>query len=278
MKKSIKIGALALAVASAGFCLVGCTQEDSAIKNIDISGNFQTEYLVGDQLNLQGAKLVLTYKDGEQKTINITSSMIENFDTRTAGDKSLKVAFDGKTIDVDYKVVASDFEYIFSNIRTNFLATRYVEVINMRHDPDTQSWQNYDKYVRNNNLLYVYDFTSNNYNLYNYDLQKVYDSSESETTNHGDISNLESDYSYACAFLVNTSLPGQNVYNKQVKIENHKYTLNYTMLNGENSISCKIVSTFDLKIESCDANQTSTGNLIKLNYNYTNVQTLSWPV
>lgn len=275
MKNSIKIGALAMAIAGAGLCMVGCGQEGATIKNMDISGNFQTEYLVGEQLYLDDAKLVLTYSDGEQKTIDVTASMIENFNTTSAGDKSLKINYNGESIDVDYKVVASDFDYVYSNIRTNFLATKYIEVVHMRHgDSDIlQGWTNYDKYVRNDNLLYEYDFVEENYVLYNFGLHKKHDGNNITDYNE-DIANA---YGYACTFLEDTTLSGASIFNKQVKIEDHKYAISYTMTNGENNINCKIVASFDLKIESCEATQANTGDASRILYSYTNVQTLTWP-
>lgn len=280
MKNSIKIGALAMVVASAGLGLVGCGQQDATLKHMGINSGFQTEYLVGEQLNLDGAELVLTYSDGEQKTINITSDMIQDFSTTAAGEKSLKVTYEGKSIDVAYKVVESDFDSIYSNIRTNFLATKYVEALFMRNGVGTDDftrWTNYDKYVRNDNLFYCYDYTTEgSYRLYNFELQKVYDG-KTITDNNEPKDDWAYYYAYASAFLLDTSVPGNNVYEKQVKIEDHKYTLSYMMENGANNMNCKIVASFDLKIESCEAFQVNTLDGAKVLYTYTNVQTLTWP-
>ena len=82
MKKAINVFAkLALAIICfAGVLLVaGCNEKE--LVNIGLSANIKTQYLLNENIDLNGAKLVLTYSDDSQNELVISSDMITGFDT-----------------------------------------------------------------------------------------------------------------------------------------------------------------------------------------------------
>ena len=89
MKKTINIFAkLALAIICfAGVLLVaGCNEKE--LVNIGLSANIKTQYLLNENIDLNGAKLVLTYSDDSQKELVISGDMITGFDTTTIGERA----------------------------------------------------------------------------------------------------------------------------------------------------------------------------------------------
>ena len=57
----------------------------------------KTKYKKGDDLNLTGGKIIVSYDDGTYATIEMTESMISGFNTNTAGEKEITVTYKGFT-------------------------------------------------------------------------------------------------------------------------------------------------------------------------------------
>ena len=57
----------------------------------------KTEYFVGEDIDLTGAKITVTYEDGSTPNIDVTSEMISGFDSSTAGTNTVTVTYEGKT-------------------------------------------------------------------------------------------------------------------------------------------------------------------------------------
>ncbi len=55
----------------------------------------KTYYAKGEALSVAGGKIDVTFEDGSYQTINMTTSMIEGFNTNTAGEKELTVNYAG---------------------------------------------------------------------------------------------------------------------------------------------------------------------------------------
>ena len=107
MKKSTKI----LTFTVAFICIIGLCAvlffnfgQKPTLESIGIKGSIQTQYTINEELNLNDAKLILTYSDDTQKEIDITSNMITGFDTTTVGNKTLTITYNGKTAKVNYVV------------------------------------------------------------------------------------------------------------------------------------------------------------------------------
>lgn len=110
MKKLTKILSFALAFVCLSFCFVGCSFGDSAeLSSIDLSTPLQSEFCLGDTLDLTGKKLTLTYSDDSQKEINLTESMfISKLDTTTATTtqpRTMVIEYKGKKITSSYTVL-----------------------------------------------------------------------------------------------------------------------------------------------------------------------------
>ena len=57
----------------------------------------KTRYKKGDELNLTGGKIIVSYADGTYNTITMTEDMISGFNTNTAGQKTVTVTYEGFT-------------------------------------------------------------------------------------------------------------------------------------------------------------------------------------
>lgn len=113
MKKITKILSFALAFVCISLCLVGCDfsfgGDETTLSSIDLSSPFQTEFCIGDTLDLTGKKLILTYSDDTQEEILLTESMFfQKLDTTTATttqQRSIGIKYKGKTITSNYTVL-----------------------------------------------------------------------------------------------------------------------------------------------------------------------------
>ena len=53
-------------------------------------------YVVGEELDVAGGQITITYGDETpDEIIEITADMVKNFNTTTAGSKTLKIEYDG---------------------------------------------------------------------------------------------------------------------------------------------------------------------------------------
>ena len=95
----------AIAFVCLSLCFVGCSfGSNPTIERIDVKGSIQTEYAINEELNLNDAKLILTYSNDSQKEIKLIASMISGFDTTTVGNKTLTVTYKEKTTQINYVV------------------------------------------------------------------------------------------------------------------------------------------------------------------------------
>ena len=74
------------------------------LTSIDINGEIKSTYTVGECLDLNRAKLLLTYSNDSQSEITIGTNMVSGFDSSTAGEKTLTITYKGKTTQVNYTV------------------------------------------------------------------------------------------------------------------------------------------------------------------------------
>ena len=65
----------------------------------------KTTYEVGDTLDLTGGKITVSYNNGTSVDIDINGTMIEGFDSTTAGEKTVTVKYSGFT--TSFKVTVS---------------------------------------------------------------------------------------------------------------------------------------------------------------------------
>ena len=72
-------------------------QEEVTLSSISVKGNYKAEYNVGDNLDLTGMILVLTYSDQTTEELAVTETMLGSVDMSTAGVKPITVSYEGKT-------------------------------------------------------------------------------------------------------------------------------------------------------------------------------------
>ena len=53
-------------------------------------------YYVNEEFDISGAKLLITYQDEQQETIDVTSSMVGTIDMSTAGEKTITISYQEK--------------------------------------------------------------------------------------------------------------------------------------------------------------------------------------
>ena len=79
--------------------------QEKSISSISLETAPQTTYQIGDNININNAKITLNYIDSTTKTIDLTSDMITNFTTTTAGVKTMTVTYKDRTLQIDYLVL-----------------------------------------------------------------------------------------------------------------------------------------------------------------------------
>lgn len=93
--------------------------KDSQIESISTFA-FQTEYIVGDSLNLDGAKIVVNYKNRDSEQVDLKLSHIKNeFNSATEGTRQLTINYKNQQITVNYTVLR------ITKIAVNGVATEY---------------------------------------------------------------------------------------------------------------------------------------------------------
>ncbi|MBQ8468952.1 MAG: bacterial Ig-like domain-containing protein [Clostridia bacterium] len=109
MKKLSKIFlSLALAfVFVLPLAFVGCNQNTVAAKklvSVEFVSAIKTDYIVGETLDFNGAKLRLVYDDNSKVLIDPDASMVSGFNTETVGNKNFVLEYDGVQRTVAYTV------------------------------------------------------------------------------------------------------------------------------------------------------------------------------
>ncbi len=135
MKRKIKNLAIAgmVGIASMGI-MTACKKEDPKPPvpqpYIEVQG-LDTGYIVGETLNIEDAK-ILYYSSKNDTTadeITLTKSMIANFSTEEAGNKTMKVLWNGFEVEIDYSVVnATGFINLYNTAYENFINTTDIHV------------------------------------------------------------------------------------------------------------------------------------------------------
>lgn len=83
--------------------LTGCfSGGNPKVKAIEINHSFKTIYQQGEDLDVTGGKLTVTYSDNKQTSVEITSDMISGFTTGALGERNLVITYGGKTCTVEY--------------------------------------------------------------------------------------------------------------------------------------------------------------------------------
>lgn len=112
MKKLSKVFlslALVLVMALPMLTMSGCDWFNSnsakKILEIDLVGEIQTQYVLGESFNANNAKIKIIYEDDTTKQISLDKSMTD-FNSSTIGKKDLTITYEGKVKTIEYRVDA----------------------------------------------------------------------------------------------------------------------------------------------------------------------------
>ncbi len=72
---------------------------------LEVSGEFKTEYVVGEELDLSGAAFAVTYSDGSKVDLSLDDVTISGFDSSERALLTLIVSYQGLTAEIPVKVI-----------------------------------------------------------------------------------------------------------------------------------------------------------------------------
>lgn len=115
MKKVIWIILAILCVCGIGYIGYVIFQAKN-IDSVEIAGNMQTLYVVGEDLNFGDAKLKVTYKNGNIRMVDLNEKnvTVTLFATSTEDHKTMKITYKSEVLNVDYDVIKKGFYYVSS--------------------------------------------------------------------------------------------------------------------------------------------------------------------
>lgn len=119
MKKAVWIVLIVLFACGLGYIGYVIFQSKN-IDKVEISGNMQTLYVVGDDINFGDAKLKVTYKNGNIRMVDMNKNTVDVslFATATEDHKTMKITYKSAVLEVDYDVVKKGFYYVSEIITT----------------------------------------------------------------------------------------------------------------------------------------------------------------
>lgn len=267
MKKLTKIMTsivLAFGLFACVFSFAGCQGNEKELINIGLSKEIKTEYAINEKIDLNDAKLVLTYNDDSQKEMTISNDMITGFDTTTVGEKTLTISYNAKEIKVAYKVYIKDFDTIMNNVSINFLneSKFYLKA----QENVENEWRDslYD-YVKNGRYL----------KLINGEIEVIYDLINHKSYYKNEVKDSDmklTDISYYS--IINQSSVLQKT---SVDFVNNEYRLSYICQVGSSPVQANATISADLRVKEIflvNIDSVAKGKLI---FDYVNVPEITVP-
>ena len=156
---TILLAAIMLATALA---LVACEQKEVNIDHIEIYSAPKSEYYIGESLDLTDARILVAYKNNTDKLVDITPSMISDYDPYTLGEQYIRVYYSGHSatmrvtvkrydvVSVELSIPSENFDYIVEqNLRTDnsYLILHYANDTEDRIPITEAMCSGYDPYV-----------------------------------------------------------------------------------------------------------------------------------
>ena len=255
---------LAFGLFACVFSFAGCQGNEKELINIGLSKEIKTEYAINEKIDLNDAKLVLTYNDDSQKEITISYDMITGFDTTTVGEKTLTISYNEKEIKVAYKVYIKDFDTIMNNVSINFLNESKF-YLKAQENVDNE-WRDalYD-YVKNGKYL----------KFINKENEVIYD-----LINHKSYYNNEvkdSDFKLTDIEWYST-INLSNVSQKtSVDFVNNEYKLSYICQVSSSPFQVNATISADLRVKEIFLVNIDIGARGKLIFDYVNVPEITVP-
>lgn len=110
MKNKILIAFILVMAFAFTFALVACDNEVT-LKEIELADDFQVNYAVDEKVNLNNAKLDLTYSDGSKEQITVAEDMLNKaIDTSSVGSQTYTITYQEKSIEVTINVTKPTIE------------------------------------------------------------------------------------------------------------------------------------------------------------------------
>ena len=142
--------------------LVACEQKEVNIDHIEIYSAPKSEYYIGESLDLTDARILVAYKNNTDKLVDITPSMISDYDPYTLGVQYVRVYYSGhsatirvnvkryEVVSVELAVSGENFDYIVEQkLRTDnsYLILHYANDTEERIPITAAMCSGYDPYT-----------------------------------------------------------------------------------------------------------------------------------
>ncbi len=83
-------------------------KEEAKISKLEVSGEYKTDYVIGDELDLDGIVIKAVYDDNSEEEISVDKVDVTGFDKETAGEQTLTLTYE--KVSAEIKVTVSEFE------------------------------------------------------------------------------------------------------------------------------------------------------------------------
>lgn len=76
------------------------TEQDPIAVELKVSGNYKTEYLLGETLNLTGMTLTVVYNDASTENIALADATVTGYDANEVGNQKVTISYQGLTAEI----------------------------------------------------------------------------------------------------------------------------------------------------------------------------------
>lgn len=84
------------------------------IKSVELVGQIQTLYVVGDEIDFEDAQLKVTYKNGNIKMKKLSTKMVDYFSTSIGTHATMQITYKSEVLKIDYDVLYKGGYYLKS--------------------------------------------------------------------------------------------------------------------------------------------------------------------
>lgn len=227
------------------------------IDSVELVGNIQTLYVVGDEIDYEDAKLKVTYKNGTMKYVELDSKSVDitYFSTSVETHAKMNIVYKSAVIPVEYNVIQTGAYYLknfkkvylnssngASTLKNNYTITDTNEMI----------------YIGSSGVCYYYTKDSNGWHM----IDGNYNSSLNWTIT---------------ADTLNVTLPSSKYEIKVEYLENGKMnliSLTYNGVSGTDLIGSSEEKVFE-RTEEMKVNQTASSVSVAENFLNNGIATYS---
>ncbi len=263
----------------------GCLGVINPLLSISLTTPIKDHYKVGEEIDLNGATLRLTYEDGTQKSIAVDPEMISGFSTETAGTYTMKIVFNEKETTQEY--VVYDFQSVLDNAKSkmNSLSKYQATVVETtKRTGQADTVQNLT-YLADRNYFY----TSAQSGAISYvdcvdaTARREYNSVSGTTSiDDTDVSLFKLRF-YGIFFEQIGTITSSNItYNASNETYELNYTVSYTISEETSTLEMKLVVFEDYRIKTATRTDLSNDGsadrtISEYTYSYEGLPTVSWP-